>query len=86
MCYKVVKWDVHKAAPHAKHHGGSGFSFPFGQGVLAKGAKHRNDAALPGVIVADKASISMISALELVCVGFAVWVPDCRGVLLDWTQ
>ena len=81
MCEVVLNRDVHKAAPHAKHHGGAGFPSPFGQGVPVKGAKHRSDAALPGVIVADKASVSALGALELVCIGFGVWVPDCGGVL-----
>ena len=73
MCEVVLNRDVHKAAPHAKHHGGAGFPSPFGQGVPVKGAKHRSDSALPGVIVADKASIylrwvrSSLSASDLVC-------------------
>ena len=67
--------------PHTKRHGGTGFPSPFGQGVPVKGAKHRSDASLPGVIVADKASISALGMLELVCVGFGVLVPDCRGIL-----
>ena len=69
-CEVVLNWDVHKAAPHAKHHGGAGFPSPFGQGVPVKGAQHRSDAALPGVTVADKASIYALGALELVCIGF----------------
>ena len=85
LVLRCVRWslnrDVHKAAPHAKHHGGAGFPSPFGQGVPVKGAKHRSDAALPGVIVADKASVSALGALELVCIGFGVWVPGCGGVL-----
>ena len=82
----VLNWDVHKPAPYAKHHGGAGFPSPFCQGVLVKGAKHRSDAALPEVIVADKASISALGAFELVCVGFGVWVPDCRGVLYNCSR
>ena len=81
MCEVVLNRDVHKAAPHAEHNGGTGFHSPFGQGVPVEGAKHRSDASLPGVVGTDKASISALGALELVCVGFGVWVPDCRGVL-----
>ena len=81
MCEVVLNRDVHKAAPHAKHHGGAGFPSHFGQGVPVKGAKHRSDAALLGVIVADKASISALGAFELVRVGFGACIPDCRGVL-----
>ena len=57
MCEVVLNRDVHnwhKAAPHAKHHGGAWFPFPFGQGVPVKGVKHCSDAALPGVLVADR--------------------------------
>ena len=88
LVFRCVSWSLigmsttrHKAAPHAKHHGGAGFPSPFAQGVPAEGAKHCSDATLPGVIVADKASIPALGALKLVCVEFGVWVPECRGGL-----
>ena len=59
LVVRCVRW-------YAKHYGGAGISSPCSQCVLAVGAKHRSDAALPGVIVADKVSISALGALEFV--------------------